>query len=159
MKRIYTLLMAMIVALLLVGCGATAPEPETGTEGDTAAAADEPVIVFERSGGITGRTETWSIYGSGRVVTGTGETYQVTPEAVSQLYSGLQLLDFSALQQNYIPEDTCCDRYTYTLTVQSEGEPRQVTFLEEAEAPDVLWQSLESVQNFVASLSELTPTP
>lgn len=53
-----------------------------------------------------------------------------------------------------MPQDTCCDRFIYQLTVTVDGKPHSVTVLEAAaETPAEFWQALEVVNSLLASVN------
>jgi hypothetical protein len=79
---------------------------------------DNAVVIFHRSGGFAGLDQQWMIYADGRIESPGGEQQEVDPESVQALFETIQSAGFFELDDSYVPEDTCCDRFTYTVTVQ-----------------------------------------
>ena len=124
---------------------------------------DEPateVVVFTRGGGLTGETQTWTIYTDGTVklADDTGNAAQaltgVTAEQVGFLLTGLEALKFFDLNDTYGANDQCADCYQYSLTVTSNGRTKTVTTHDAAsDAPPELAQALELIQGLLATTS------
>lgn len=113
---------------------------------------DEAVIVYQRSGGLAARTEWWAIFPDGRVISQDGQVGQVAPERVAELLASLEALGVFEMQDAYLPDDPCCDRYTHTLTVRRDGQAKTVTTLDAAPgAPDALWQAIDAVMALATS--------
>ncbi len=126
---------------------ASSVAPATGA----AATATQPVIVLERSGGFAGRTQTWTVYADGQVVSGQGER-QVAPELVSQFVAGLSALGFFNLQDAYGQNTQCRDCYNYRLTVNSGGQTKTVSFVDNpADMPLGLGEAMEQLNSLLAS--------
>ena len=45
---------------------------------------------------------------------------------------------FADLDDRYAPDDECCDRFTYTITAEVDGETLTSETLDGVDAPDVL---------------------
>lgn len=176
MNRIIALL---IIALLLVACRVpgtqSSPTPTEGLSpatqelatpvGETATESPSPpehseanipagvALVLRRSGGIAGVAEQWTVYVDGRVLAGDGGRWQASPERVSQLVSELEQLGFFELADRYIPLNTCCDRFTYELSVRSGARTHTITALEATpDVPDAVWRALDTVAGFIAEV-------
>lgn len=55
---------------------------------------------------------------------------------------------FRALRPRYVPRNTCCDRYLYRVEVRyRNGQVKDVTALQGAPAPKVLWTVIDKVEN------------
>lgn len=131
------------------------PAPTETTEGGaepdakSSTVLGDAVIVYERSGGVAGETNTWKIYADGRVVDGEGNEWQVAPAQVEQLLADLETMGFFELDESYVPLDTCCDRFTYTLVVGTDGGAHRVTTIDDSDAPEAVWNALDSVSTFI----------
>jgi hypothetical protein len=113
------------------------------------------VLLYERTGGLKGIGPSewnWRFYADGRIVGSDGREWQVPPTEVEKLVNDLLALGFADFEASYIPEDTCCDRITHTLTVQQDGQVYQVSVLELAEAPAELFQAVDMVNNYLLAL-------
>lgn len=133
---------------------ASAPT-EVGSASPLPGATDVPVqsqvakdaaIVLERSGGFAGRIEAWAFYGDGRITTLDGqEVARVEPEVIEQLVARAEQADFWNMDAQYLPADPCCDRFTYALTMRHDERSHTVTTIEEAPAPDALWELIQQL--------------
>jgi hypothetical protein len=125
----------------------TATVPVTGT-----AAASQPVIVLQRSGGVAGQTASWTVYGDGRIITGQGSERRITPDQVTQLVTSIQTLGFFNLQSSYGQNTQCRDCFNYELTVTNGGQTKTVTFVENPpDMPPGLVQVLALVIGMIGS--------
>jgi hypothetical protein len=117
--------------------------------------SQEAAIVYQRSGGIAGKAESWTIYPDGRVVAYDGRKWQVSPQRVDQVLSDLNSLDFFALQSRYMPKQTCCDRFTYELTVRYGDQVHQVTTMDgSSTAPPELWRAIQAINDLISGTNQ-----
>ena len=108
------------------------------------------VIVFQRSGGIAGLDEKWIIYNNGRLVSAEGKDWQVDPREVASLVSQIEELGFSDLRGSYLEWNSCCDRFSYILTLSTGGNEKTVTWVEaNPEIPASLLEIQEYIQGFI----------
>jgi hypothetical protein len=130
-------------------------QPGTATSAEFPA-AEGIVLVYERSGGLAGVSERWAIYGDGRVVTGDGRESHVAPEEIAEVASKAKELGFFDMANKYVPKDPCCDRFTYTITIQGRDGMHTVETMDGTEsAPQALWDLLD----VIAQLIEQIPPP
>ncbi|MCB0166980.1 MAG: hypothetical protein KDI79_22325 [Anaerolineae bacterium] len=116
--------------------------------------SDEPVIEFKRSGGFAGREDAFMIYADGRVETNGQETGQIEAEAVEALVNQADAVGFFELDESYISKDTCCDRFTYQLTLRHGDKENSVVTIDDAEnMPAVLQSTLAAVDKLVSNAS------
>ena len=114
----------------------------------------DALIVLQRSGGLAGTQEEWKIYPDGHIVDNAGKETQVSPELVAALLAQVDSLGFFDLDESYVPRNTCCDRFTYVLTVQSDGKAHTVTALEaEPSAPQAFWDAIQAVDQLITGLN------
>ena len=83
-------------------------------------------ITFKRSGGFAGKTEQWSFYSDGRVVSDQGTT-QLLPVDISGLVAGLTALGIYDLKNSYGGLTNCNDCVTYTISISGEGKTKTIT--------------------------------
>ncbi|MCC6602997.1 MAG: hypothetical protein IT327_07295 [Anaerolineae bacterium] len=116
---------------------------------------DGAAVFFQRSGGFTGELLTVRIYTDGTIERAMGEpspdlpveTAVVDPAVVETLTDKLAEIGYFDLERSYLPEDTCCDRYLYLISVQGEENAQTVEALEATEAaPANLWQSVALIE-------------
>jgi hypothetical protein len=155
----------IIIALLLAACAQavvkvapTFPSPLSPLSPLSAPLPSEKkenmppdaVIVYQRSGGLAGRTEGWSIYTNGLVMSSDGKSGQVSPEEVADLLRQADAAGFFSWRDSYLPKNTCCDRFTYKLTVRMAGQTKTVTTIDAAsEEPAELGTILDQVSRLV----------
>ncbi|RPI86911.1 MAG: hypothetical protein EHM41_06870, partial [Chloroflexi bacterium] len=96
MKKI---LFIMIFALLLSACAPAVTIENSDAAGQSAnptpvaqskGGENEAVIVYERSGGFAGQTDSYQVYADGRIVSGKGEERSVTPEEVEAALGAIE---------------------------------------------------------------------
>lgn len=117
-----------------------------------------PVLSYTVTGGLMGigNPETvWTFYDDGRVEASDGRSWQLTAEEQAALLTVVESNNLDQLKATYMPEDTCCDRFRYTIGVYMEnGKQQEVTALDGAEMPPALAQSLDAIQQLVSKLAE-----
>ena len=134
----------------------TTKQAEKGIETDETVAA-EVVITYERSGGYAGRTETWTIYGDGNILNGRGKAQQGDSEIVANILDQIEKAEFFEMSKEYMPKNSCCDRFTHVITVHQKGKSYQVTTLDDApNAPESLMEILSSVQQYIQTVADST---
>ncbi len=138
------------------------PAPEVGAViagADTAAIAitSELAITLHRSGGFAGLDETWHIGTDGWLRDGQNEALsQVSDETLAALAAQVDQADFFNLAPEYLPKDTCCDRFFYTVTVNDGSRTHAVNTIDDApNAPDGLWMLISAIMTAVNE----TPSP
>lgn len=134
--------------------GETMGQPDAAPEPDLSGA----VLFFQRSGGIAGEVTTIRVYGNGNVERTVGGPGPETPvelmirdaSAVQTLLDELASADYFDLERSYVPEDTCCDRFLYLMSVEGEEGQHTVEALADTEdAPASLWKSIDLIETFV----------
>ncbi|MBN1580367.1 MAG: hypothetical protein JXA89_06665 [Anaerolineae bacterium] len=108
------------------------------------------VLVYQRSGGFAGLSEQWEVFADGRIVTDDGRQAQVPVEKVTALLQMVEELGFFTMTGNYMPRDTCCDRFTYVLTIRNGDQKNTVQTIDAApNTPNALWDILDAVNQFI----------
>lgn len=128
--------------------------------------AGAPIVVLQQSGGITGEVVEWRLYANGRAekvlnpssaepVVETGMVPD--PRQLPTLLDDLQTIGFFELDGDYMPKETCCDRYHYTLSASLDGQSNTIETLESTDnLPPAVWESIDRVQSL---MSEIFPEP
>ena len=131
-------------------------EPEaTALPAPTATFVPDTAVIFKRSGGIAGVNEAWTIYTNGRVDTNSTIQPQLTAEEVAQLLNSLESSGFFELENSYLPDDTCCDRFLFEITAVQNSEFHTVKTLEATpDMPEALQQALRLVQALLFQQSD-----
>lgn len=113
---------------------------------------DGAVIIYQRSGGIAGMSERWVVYPDGRVLQPDGQIRHVPPEQVSTLLRKIESLGFFDMNDEYLPQNPCCDRFTHTLTVRRDNQRKHVTTLDATPGtPAALWEAIDAVTQLAGS--------
>jgi hypothetical protein len=166
MKKITIVL--ILFALVLTACEALGISPKEGTDvkvekitpsPDKAAMEfeAEPMIVFERGGGIAGVTEQWSIYASGKISSQNGEELTVAPAQVTALLDAIQAAGFYDMKvgPGAASPGTCKDCFTYKLTVNKDEKPYSITAQEGAKGvPDMFWNLINQINDLVTKAKQ-----
>jgi hypothetical protein len=117
------------------------------------------VVFFERSGGFAGELMTVRIYPDGTVERAMGEpapdmpvkTAMIDQATLEELMTGLEQAGYFDLERTYLPDDLCCDRRLYLVSVQGEGAVHTVEALQATpDTPDALWQSVALIEAVIA---------
>ena len=124
---------------IVVGCTAARSAPERPWR-----------IEVTTSGGLTGSgIGTFALDSDGKIairqMNGEPCSYDASKEELARIESLLGKADPAGWRESYLPENTCCDRIEYTMTVDEAGEiastrwldapppmPRDLTALAEA---------------------------
>jgi hypothetical protein len=78
---------------------------------------------------------------------------QIIPARKTCLVYDIQTLGFFEMKGRYVPLNTCCDRFTYEITVRRGGRVHTVVTIDAApDAPVALWQALEKVSSLLVDL-------
>ncbi len=137
-----------LMLITAVSCSSSAPAspPVTSTP-------VKVVITFQRSGGLAGANATWLIQidGATGLMGLQGEALQpLTPAQRAQLLAALRVANIMALNDSYVPQDTCCDRYEYTLTVATNGQSKTIHTIDASPtAPLELTQLIDTLNQLV----------
>src|SRR5207237_3463305 len=81
-------------------------------------------VTLTRTGGFAGRGETFVLKPDGSIVSGK-QIMKVEGGAATAAKLAGQLVAtgiYSATPGSYLPDNPCCDRYTYDLTLSREGK-------------------------------------
>lgn len=160
--------------LVMLGSEGQVYEFHTDETGDSVRAAEplvdrsgaglpEAVVTFERSGGIAGDVVKYFIYPDGLVEKRTGlpessppvELVGMAPEQVGPFVQDLKELGFVEVAGDYVPEETCCDRFFYTVMLRVQDEIYTIQALGDAqETPDAVWEIIDTVEQFIQDVSE-----
>jgi hypothetical protein len=152
----------LIFLAVLLGACTPATEPvvgEASNNNETASRAEVAgaTLTYERSGGLRGigpSVQEWRLYGDGRIEGSDGNSWQVEPETVQDLISSLLDSGFTSLESSYIPEDTCCDRATHRITIQTDEGSYTIETLDGADMPLSLAENLDAINLFLMDLYE-----
>lgn len=128
----------LLVQLACAHSGPAAPESP---------APPSTEVTFQLEGGIAGRIQRLEVGPEGEltlwnrdVATGTG---QLDAPTLDRLHSLVDSAAFRALLPRYVPENTCCDRYSYTVRVRRADGEQAVSTLDGAAWPPPLGEAIQ----------------
>ena len=139
MKKLMALLLGGI--LVLTACGDDNDSGYGTTTTSTVAASVTGTLAM--SGGLEGRQDTWVLEADGTVLGPDGYTGTVSAADRDRLAAAVEAADFFNLDAEYLPEDQCCDRFTYVITITLGAETHTVTTIDAADAPEGLFDVIE----------------
>jgi hypothetical protein len=156
MKNVLVLI--LILTVLSVSCVPRmqtvepASQVETKQPGEASPApAEDPAVVYEKSGGFAGISEKWTIFTSGKIVGQQGEAYQVDAERVTQLVDEIQAAGFFELEANYGKFTKCRDCFNYQVQVVRQGQRMTVVSTGTAEEmPKAFTAAVEKIEALLA---------
>ena len=150
-------LLALLLILALVSCtrsGAANPiGVSTSTPEPSPSASIEGSITYQRSGGIAGTDDTWTIDPQGKVThQGSDSVGQLTGEEIAALTSAMRAAHFTTLADSYVGTNPCCDRFTYTITLVVNGQSKTVRTIDASPtAPPELTHLADTLNQIVSS--------
>jgi len=133
----------IVLTLLVAACGdddagGTTTTVVTGVSGS-----------IHLSGGFEGRDETWVLESDGTVLGPDGYVGAIDADEWADLEAAVDAADFFDLDDEYLPDDLCCDRFLYEVTLTRGGVTHTVTTLDAADAPQALF---DLIQTFLAAV-------
>jgi hypothetical protein len=115
--------------VLAASCAVAALGPAVPAQ----AAAPATAIVLERAGGFAGRQDTFLV-----------DRSTVDGQRSLRL---VERAGFRRLRAAYLPDNACCDRFSYRLTVTYRGgRHKTVSTVQGTTAPRVLWDVITEVE-------------
>ncbi len=115
--------------------------------------SDDTVIIYGRSGGFAGLQQEWTIYADGRIDLPDGSQKRVDPAQIQTLFDTIRTANFQSLNESYLPEDTCCDLFTYNVTVQTDSEKQTITTMDDASnVPVELTAVLQAINQLIQTV-------
>ena len=145
MKRFYLLL---FVLLLGVAC-----QPAAQPESAEGSLPEDAVVIYGRSGGFAGLQQEWTIHPDGRVILPNGSEKQADPAQAQAVFEAIQSANFRSLDAAYLPEQTCCDLFTYTITVQTGSDSQTITTMDGANEPESLTAVFQAIDDLIQTIN------
>ena len=155
-------LTSLVLAFMLGACAPTTMPAPNATRGpsplasplEEQAASAEISVSYHRSGGFSGADDTWTIAADG-AVSHQGQTprtpEQLTTAQMAELAAAIRAADFMSLEDSYMPQETCCDRYLYEITVTIGGHSKTVRTIDASPtAPAGLTRLVDTLNRLVA---------
>lgn len=132
----------LLVPLALVIVVAAACGDDAGSPGTTAATPGLSGSIH-RTGGLDGRDETWVLESDGTVLGPEGATGTMAAADRAALAAAALEAGFFDLDAEYLPDDLCCDRFLYEVTLSDGTRTHTVTTLDAADAPESLFALIQ----------------
>lgn len=81
-------------------------------------------------------------------VAGQRQEFDLARDSVSsaEVFAWVETPEFRDLALDHPVANECCDRFRYTLTVDYHTATKRITTIDEAPAPEILWQVIRRVQ-------------
>lgn len=135
------------VAPTAVGGVTTAPQPTATGSNET-----NTVAVLVRQGGIDGSTITTTVMLDRVIFSEPSQEIAVDAAKVKALQTQLEATGiYTVSPGSYLPEQQCCDRYTYYLTLFRAGTTYMYTTMDDTPtAPRSVFAAIEAVDAFAA---------
>lgn len=147
-----------LLGAAMLGCTAPAPADSPADAEPPATQAplpdSVPLVVLQQEGGIAGAVSELTVYRTGEASLAQDPApggiavrrWTIAPADFAAITALLASAEFGALQPEYLPENTCCDRITYTITVPGASEDRTIRTMDAAQQPDALANLIERLR-------------
>jgi hypothetical protein len=162
----------LILSFLLAGCAATSqaipkdlptstpaatrtPLPSsTITTTPTVSSVSSIILVFTQSGGIAGRTKTWTLYSDGRLTDGKTDI-RVSSQSTQELVTALTKANMRELSRSTPRAMTCMDCTQEKLTLK-DGEKEYVVIatMEDQNTPKDIQAVFQTVEQFIKKATQ-----
>ncbi len=152
--RLIILTSILLIVLSLSSCGPQAlptPSPPSPRTAPTLSATDV-IATLRRSGGFAGRTDSFVIKADGAVDVGSiTRRVEGGPGAAAKLATQLAATGiYDVAPGKYMPAVSCCDRFTYDLTLVKDGKSYSYTTMDGSEtAPRALVDAVALLQQYI----------
>ena len=152
MRLMWQRIIGVLILIGLAGC-ANLVQPGASPLASPLSTPTGVILQYQRTGGIGGFDETWVIEADGRVThtgRGAGADRQLTPDQVAQLLRAIRAAEMASLDESYIPQNTCCDRFAHILTMTLDGQTKTVSTLDGSpDEPAALTDLLATLNNLL----------
>ena len=90
-----------------------------------------------------GVSESWVLYEDGQVayqeeIKGESAIGQIEAQELAGLLGLIGEMGFSSFSDSYMPQNICCDRFSYEIAAFKDGQSKRVTAIDGSEAPEGL---------------------
>ena len=152
------------LAAAAFGCGPTPPadgnSPPDTLSTDAAPLSDTiPLLVLQQEGGIAGATSELTIFRTGEATLAQDPApggipvrrWTLAGSDFAAIDALVRSSAFQSLGAEYLPENTCCDRITYTISVPGIDGSHTIRTMDAAPQPDALSDLLERLSALEAT--------
>ncbi len=118
------------------------------------AVGNDPVITYQKSGGITGMMQEWNVYADGRITQNGEEIGAVAPVLIVNLAIAAEDAGFYVTEEEYLDTDLCCDLISYELTVTNGSKTHTIETIDDAPRPFAVDVVMTAVEGLIRMLGE-----
>ena len=140
--RVKSWFLFIIVVLLTTACG-PAVRSVSGVSTDI-------VIIYQREGGFAGTSQEWVIYPDGSIEAPGEQELTADRDDTSALLALTADDEISDLDDSYVPQDDCCDKYIYTITIKVGDQEKTIRSSDGADQPEELTDLLAAIEELIA---------
>jgi len=106
-----------------------------------------------------GVSESWVIYEDGRVayqeeIKGESATGEIEAQELAGVLALIEEAGFFSFRDSYMPQNICCDRFSYGITVFKDSQSKSVTTMDGAEAPEGLWSVIGELNRLLVGIGD-----
>ncbi len=150
----------LVLVLMLTACAPAVQPAPMATSGPSPlttppGALQGISVTYRRSGGLAGTDDTWQIFADGKVMHQgqiAGTPPQLTEAQMTELTAAIRAANFMSLADSYVPQNTCCDRYLYEITVTLDGQSKTVQTIDASPtAPAELTRLVDTLNRLVTT--------
>ncbi len=139
----------LIILILLV----PACRPKT-TRTQSQATADM-VIIYQREGGFAGLAEQWTIHPGGSISAPREQELEGDEDETTTVFTLAASEETEKLEASYVPDDNCCDKFIYTITIQTGDEEQIIETSDDVQQPQHLTDLMTAIDNLIAGADAL----
>lgn len=149
MKTILTKIwFALLISLLII------PACRQDDQSQSQAAVDM-VIIYQREGGFGGLTDQWTIHPDGSIVAPREQELKGDEEGTAAVFSLASSAETEKLAASYVPDDNCCDKFIYTITIQTGDQEQTIETSDDVQQPQHLTDLLTAIDGLIADAAEI----
>ena len=145
--RVKSWFLFIIVVLLTTACG-PAIRSVSGVSTDI-------VIIYQREGGFAGTSQEWVIHPDGSIEAPGERELAADPDDTSALLALTTDDEISDLGDSYVPQDDCCDKYFYTITIKVGDQEKTIRSSDGADQPEELTDLLAAIEELIAKAASV----
>lgn len=138
------------VCMLLMCCTACgAPNAGSNSSASTQPQAADVMVRVTVSGGLAGKTSTWTVHTDGRVASDSGLQRQRSSAQIEALRAGLNSAGFFELADSYGGQQ-CRDCFVYDITVIDGEKRKTVRVTDDGKLPAPVSEALAQINTLLA---------
>jgi hypothetical protein len=131
--------------------------PTAGAEATSIVQEDiktgEAVIIYQRSGGFAGISESWAFYPDGRVISNDGSEFRLSAEQISLLLTEIEDLGFFEMSGSSSLFSDCRDCFNHQVSVRSGDRVNKINITDGAtDSADKIWEVVKLISDTLNDL-------